>query len=339
MTTRVVGPGERGMRLERFVRLHFAPAEPVAALLRDGLLAVNGRKARLSDRLEPGQEVRLRPRRAGATPPDAARPDGDDVAAARAAIAALTLYEDAALLVLDKPAGLAVHPGTGTRADLDSLLARLVDPATGERPVLAHRLDKDTSGVIVAARSRTVAAALGRALAARDVVKTYLAVVHGVPAPAAGLVDLPLVKVATPAGARMVAAGGDDPAGLAAVSRYGLEAASRAGTAARLRLSPLTGRQHQLRAHMALIGHPIVGDRIYARHAEGGLLPTPAGAEGGRLRLHALEIAFSHPLTGRAFAIAAPEPAGFGLDLRAVPAADFSGAPVASAMEKPSALP
>lgn len=327
MTERTVAMGEKGMRLERFVRLHFAEAaaEPVAALLKAGRLSVNGRKARLTDRLEPGQLVAIRAADRGpvARPASAGQGGAD---AARAGIAALLIHEDAALMVLNKPAGLAVHPGTRVTDDLDTMLSRLVDPATGERPLLAHRLDKETSGVIVAAKTRAVAARLGKELAARDVDKTYLAVVHGLPAPPTGSIDIALRKEQTASGGRMIAVDADSDGALAASSGYAVVGASTTAGCARVLLRPRTGRQHQLRAHMALIGHPIVGDRIYARRADGSLLPTPDGAEGGRLRLHALRIAFRHPITGEPVCFEAPEPPGFGLDLRTSPArAENSG--------------
>lgn len=292
---RTVHVSEKGMRLDRFLRIHFPGLPGAVALLRAGRLTVDGRRARAADPLAAGQTVRIAetPARPAATP--VAEPSPED----RAFLAAITLWEDADLLVLDKPAGLAVHAGTRTRDDLDRRLAVLVDPGTGERPVLVHRLDKDTSGLIVAAKRAAVAARLGRAFAGRAVEKTYLAVVEGVPSPESGRIATPLVKVATSEGGRMVAAAPDDPAGLAAETLWQVIEVRDDGAAALVRLRPLTGRQHQLRAHLALLGHPILGDRLYGR-----------AATAPRLMLHAHRLRLENP-PGTVLELVAPPPPGF----------------------------
>lgn len=270
---RTVHVSEKGMRLERFLRIHFPRLPGAAVLLKQGRLTVDGRKARAQDPLAPGQIVALRePAARPATGSTVAPLDAAD----RAHLAAMTIFEDADLIVFDKPSGLAVHAGSRTEGDLDALLARLVD-AEGERPLLVHRLDKGTSGLLVAAKRRDVAANLGRAFAGRAVEKTYVAVVDGVPSATAGLVTMALKKIATPRGGRMVAADPADPEALAAETAW-RRLDIRDGTSL-LALSPHTGRQHQLRAHLSELGHPILGDRLYGR---------AAGAP--RLMLHALRL-------------------------------------------------
>lgn len=256
---RTVHPSENGMRLERFLRIHAPRAVSAAQLLKQGRLTVDGRRARATDVLRVGQVVRLAdpaPRPAGEAPATAASPEE------RALIARITLCEDADLLVFDKPAGLPVHPGTRTSGDLDTVLAKCVD-AEGERPRLVHRLDKDTSGLLVAAKSKRLAERLGRAFATRAVEKVYLAVLAGVPEPRAGRIDRPLKKVATPQGGRMVAADADDPAALPATTVWQVRTVAADGRSSLVEFRPETGRQHQLRVHAALLGHPILGDRLY----------------------------------------------------------------------------
>jgi len=272
---RTVHLSEKGMRLDRFLRIH-APRAPAATLLlKQGRLTVDGRRARATDALRPGQIVRLveaaaRPASGGgqgagtdAEGRSGARPSGGGPSAAeRALLSRIILFEDDDLLVFDKPSGLAVHKGTRTSGDLDSILAKLVD-GDGDRPRLVHRLDKDTSGLLVAAKRRRLAEDLGRAFASRAVEKTYLAVVAGVPEPRRGRITTALKKVETAAGGRMVAAGPDDPAGQAAATVWEVIEVAADGGSSLVAFHPETGRQHQLRVHARLLGHPILGDRLY----------------------------------------------------------------------------
>lgn len=318
MAERRVHISEKGMRLDRFVRIHFpdVPFGSLSSLLKRGRLTVDGKRAKATDRLaaeaivaitDPGPRAdetrrpvsgeaeasrRAQPRRAATGAAAPIEPLGpEDLAFLRG----LVLHEDDDILVLDKPSGLAVHAGTRTDRDLDHLLARLVDER-GERPVLVHRLDKDTSGLLVAAKSRAIAAVLGKAFATRAVEKEYRARVSGWPEPAKGRIEIPLVKVETPRGGRMVAAEPGAPGALAAATRY--EVVGTADDVSDLALFPETGRQHQLRVHTRLIGHPILGDRLYDGR------PAP------RLMLHAYRIAFRHPRRG-AVTFEAPLPADF----------------------------
>ncbi|MDR3494306.1 MAG: pseudouridine synthase, partial [Ancalomicrobiaceae bacterium] len=214
-------------------------------------------------------------------------------------LASITLYEDDELIVFDKPSGLAVHPGTKVTRDLDSLLARLAG-SDGERPVLVHRLDKDTSGLLVAAKRRPNAARLGRAFAGREVEKLYRAVVSGDPGePSERRIEMAIVKQATAKGGRMVAAGHDDPDALPAATMMRVVAVAADRSKAMVELKPETGRQHQLRVHMALIGHPILGDALYGD-----------AASAARLMLHAHRLRLKHP-NGRFVEFEAPLPEGF----------------------------
>lgn len=297
---------EKGMRLDRFLRIHFPQAGNAARLLKSGRLTVDGRPFRLADALAAGQVVRIAEATGGAA--GQGRPASPAAEAATSAeadpaiavrLAAMTLFSDDEIIAFDKPSGLAVHAGTRTEEDLDSLLARLTD-GDGERPVLVHRLDKDTSGLLVAARTRAAAARWSKIFAGRRIDKTYLAVVEGVPEPRAGRIGAALKKVATPRGGRMVEAATDDPDGLACETFYEVLEVRDGGRAALVSLRPKTGRQHQLRAHAALIGHPILGDRLYGR----------AGTA-KRLMLHALRLAFVDA-TGRERVLEAPIPDAFG---------------------------
>lgn len=296
---RTVHQSEKGMKLDRFLRIHFPRAPGAAALLKQGRLTVDGRKARAGDALAPGQVVRLadpesRPVPGAAVP---AAPSPEE----RALLARITLHEDDDLLVLDKPSGLAVHKGTRTTTDLDQILAKLVD-AEGERPRLVHRLDKDTSGLLVAAKRKAQAERLGRAFASREVEKVYLAVVVGVPTLARGRVETPLKKVETARGGRMVGCDADDPQGLAAATAYTVIESRDGGRSALVEFRPETGRQHQLRAHAALIGHPILGDRLYG-----------VAGSAPRLMLHAHRLTLPDGRGGtRTFVAPIPEAFGAG---------------------------
>jgi 23S rRNA pseudouridine955/2504/2580 synthase len=203
----------------------------------------------------------------------------------------MILHEDKDLYVLNKEAGFAVQGGTKTHRHLDGLLMGLAADLR-ERPLLVHRLDRDTSGVIVVARRRAIAAALGKLFATRAVKKTYWAAVKGVPKPAQGRIDVALIKAKGPDGDRMRASGeGEEDDEQRAVTNYAvIDKAS--DMVAWVSLRPVTGRQHQLRAHMAHIGTPIFGDEKY-----GGNAGMPEGMS-KRLHLHARRIVFPHPRGG-----------------------------------------
>ncbi|MEQ1619065.1 MAG: RluA family pseudouridine synthase [Terricaulis sp.] len=210
----------------------------------------------------------------------------------------ILLYEDAHLLVFNKPTGLAVQGGSGVQQSLEHLLAAFAKP-NGKRPRLVHRLDRETSGVIVAARTKPAAAFLSEAFAKRDAHKTYLAIVcGGAPDPRDGEIALALKK-ASRRGLDIMEVAAD---GQGALTRYRTLAAT--AEAALLELRPETGRMHQLRAHLAAIGRPIAGDGKY-----GGLFAL-GGAEIPRLMLHAAALEIPHPQGARRL-FSAPAPDDF----------------------------
>jgi tRNA pseudouridine32 synthase/23S rRNA pseudouridine746 synthase len=220
----------------------------------------------------------------------------DEAAFARS----LVISEDAAVLALNKPAGLSSQGGRIAAATLDDLLAAFAK-ASGKRPRLAHRLDRDTSGVILAAKTQPAAGFLGKALMGRRVKKTYLAIVApGAPTPREGRIATPLRRVSQGREVHMRTCAADHPDAESADTGYRTLAAT--DEAALVELRPHTGRMHQLRVHMASIGRPIAGDSRY-----GGAL-TLGGQAVPRLMLHARAISFPHP-EGGVRTIEAPIPA------------------------------
>lgn len=206
-----------------------------------------------------------------------------------AAVRSWVIHEDAHVLVLDKPAGLSSQGGRVRAHTLDDLLWAFAR-SNGKRPDLVHRLDRDTSGVILAAKTRPAAGFLGKAIQARRLKKTYLALVAAAPDPAQGRIDTPLLRVEIGRESHMRVADAAAPGAQASESLYRTLAASEEG--ALVELNPLTGRMHQLRVHMASIGRALVGDPRY-----GGAL-TLAGSPAPRLMLHAWKLTFPHPEGG-----------------------------------------
>lgn len=295
---------DAGMRLDRWLRNRFPTLTQGALqkLLRTGQVRVDGARAKAQDRLEGGQTVRIPPQLAHAGDDAPAGPlrDPRKRRSDAADLADMTLYEDKDILILNKPAGLAVQGGSKTRRHIDGMLAAL--EKHGERPRLVHRLDRDTSGVLVCAKKRAGAAALGKALAGRRVDKIYWAIVSGVPQPARGTIDLPLLKSPVRGQDKVRAAERGEEGAQSALTHFAV-ADHAAGTAALVVLRPVTGRQHQLRVHMAEIGCPMLGDIKYgAPESMPGLLEK-------RLHLHARLIRFRHPKTGASIEATAPLPA------------------------------
>jgi len=298
--TRNVSAAEDGMRLDRWFKTHYAtlPHSRLEKLLRTGQVRVDGGRAKASTRLAAGQAVRIPPL------PDVAPPPGPKQTLSKADrdfLASITLYEDDDLLVLNKPSGIAVQGGTKTTHHIDRLLEGIGDgPET--RPRLVHRLDRDTSGVLVIAKRRSVAAKLGRAFQTRSVRKIYWAVVKGLPKPPQGKVEASLVKASGPDGDRVrKARAGEQDIAQSAVTHYAV--VDRAAQAASfVSLKPVTGRQHQLRAHMAIIGHPILGDDKYRGDRD---LPENVP---NKLHLHARRISFAHPSGEGVVDVTAPLP-------------------------------
>jgi 23S rRNA pseudouridine955/2504/2580 synthase len=278
------------IRLDRWFRRHFPELGHgrLEKLLRTGQVRVDGRRAKASDRVAAGQLVRVPPLGDRPMPPRDAppAPRPRDIAMLERAV----LYRDDDIIVLNKPPGLAVQGGTNTERHLDAMLDALRFEA-GERPRLVHRLDRDTSGVLVLARSAAVAAALARAFRDKTTHKIYWAAVVGLPKPRRGRIDQALAKLPGPAGERVAP---DEEDGKRAVTYY--RTVSNAGDKlAWLSLQPITGRTHQLRAHCVALGTPILGDGKY-----GGGAAHPAGVPHARkLHLHARALSLPHPRGGR----------------------------------------
>lgn len=298
-----VKSSEAGVRLDRWFRLHFPDIGNayLQKLLRTGQIRVDSRRVAANERLEVGAQIRVPKIVRQPKPPSVTPPLGLSKAD-RTRIEHMILFEDDHILVLNKPFGLAVQGGTGTTRHIDGMLAGMAD-RFGERPRLVHRLDRDTTGVLLVAKSRDAAAKLGRIFQTRSAAKTYWALVKGVPRPPQGKVEAPLVKAAGPDGDRVrKALPGEQEVAMHATTHYSVvdQVASKA---AWVSLKPVTGRQHQLRAHMALIGHPIVGDNKY-----GGDQHMPAEQIEAKLHLHARRLVLPHPFTGGKIDVTAPLP-------------------------------
>jgi 23S rRNA pseudouridine955/2504/2580 synthase len=301
--TRTVAEDEAELRLDRWFRRHYpqVPHGRLQKLLRTGQVRVDGKRAEANLRLAAGQAVRVPPLGDAPPPKPAARPVPErEARRLRAAV----LHKDADVIAIDKPAGLAVQGGTATPHHLDAMLDALKF-GHHERPRLVHRLDRDTSGVLVLGRSAHAAAKLAEAFRDKRTHKVYWAVVIGRPKIKQGRIDAALAKRLGAHGERVMRAEEGDEDARRAVTLYStLDAAG--DRASWLALWPVTGRTHQLRAHCALIGHPILGDGKYG--GEAAFLPGLAR----RLHLHARSIAIPHP-GGGMLKVAAPLPE----DLRA----------------------
>lgn len=293
-----VGAEDDGIRLDRWFKRHLPDASfnIVSRWARTGQLRLDGKRATPGDRIAAGQVIRVPPAEPSAA---AARPapvrralSEDEIAYVRD----MVIHEDAAAFVVNKPPGLATQGGTKTNVHLDGLLDGLAD-ARGQRPKLVHRLDKDTSGALLLARTPRAAAFFSRSFSGRTARKVYWALVAGVPEVKDGVIDLPLAKQPGTGGEKMHV---DEKDGLPARTRYRL--IERAGNrAAWVELQPLTGRTHQLRAHMAAIGHPIVGDGKY-----GGQEAFLTGTISRKMHLHARRLRIDHPDGGRIDVTAEP---------------------------------
>ena len=292
---------EDGLRLDRWFRRHFPLVTHgrLEKLLRTGQVRVDGARAKANVRLEQGQIVRVPPLgdEAVKPAPKADRGFSDQDAAF---IRSLVIHKDKSILVLNKPAGLAVQGGTKTERHIDGMLDALTFDAA-ERPRLVHRLDRDTSGVLVLARTAKAAAALARSFKERDTRKIYWALVVGVPTPRQGTIDLALTKEGGPRAERVFAAENGDENARSAVTHFST-VATASYKLAWLAMMPLTGRTHQLRAHASAIGTPIVGDGKY-----GGVNAHPGGEIPRQLHLHARSIDIAHP-DGKRFFIEAEMP-------------------------------
>ena len=315
--TRIVGPDEGDQRVDRYLRRLFPQLAQgrIEKMCRKGELRVDGGRVKPATRIESGQKVRIPPIPEG--PPPAIHrtriSDADAEMMQRA-----VLYRDDHIIAINKPPGLATQGGSGVSRHVDGLAEALQGDAE-EKPRLVHRLDRDTSGVLLLARSRSVAKSLTEALRHKATRKIYWAAVAGVPEPKAGTIKYALVKA--PGHGRggenekMRCLHPDDiattPGAKRAVTDFTvIEALGR--RASWVALVPITGRTHQLRAHMAEIGHPIAGDGKYGGSGQENLGDGWGAALGGeisrKLHLHARTLIFEHPVTGSQMTVTAPLP-------------------------------
>ncbi|MXQ09873.1 RluA family pseudouridine synthase [Microvirga makkahensis] len=300
--TLVVEPDEADMRVDRFLVARFPQLAftHIQRIVRKGELRVDGKRAQPSDRLAAGQKVRIPPLKLDQPRPvsrSAAKDQGD-----REFLKSITLYEDKDVLIINKPMGLAVQGGSGTTRHVDGLLECMRD-AEGQKPRLVHRLDKDTAGCLVIAKTRFAASTMAKSFRSRTTRKIYWALVAGVPRVRQGRVSTYLAKEGEEGDARMkVARHGDEGASHALTYYAVIDTAAQ--KLAWLSLKPVTGRTHQLRAHTAHIGHPIVGDPKYF-DIENWELP---GGIQNKLHLLARRIVIAHPRTGKPIDVTAPLP-------------------------------
>jgi 23S rRNA pseudouridine955/2504/2580 synthase len=298
--TRHVGQNESDIRVDRWFRRHFPALKHgrLEKMLRTGQIRVDGGRVKASTRLVEGQAIRIPPMQdedRAARPAERAEVSAEDTAWIRS----LVLYFDDDIIALNKPPGIAVQGGRKVARHIDGLLGALANEGDG-RPKLVHRLDRDTSGVLLIARRADVAARLGEIFHSRRAKKTYWALVAGVPRPREGMINAPLAKQADNHGHEIMVV--DLEAGKPATTDYEvIENAAR--RAAWLALHPHTGRTHQLRVHCAAIGTPILGDGKY-----GGTESRLDGVPGSdKLQLHAREITLPQP-SGGDLTITAPLP-------------------------------
>ena len=283
---------ETGMRVDRFLEARFPGLSfsHIQRVIRKGEVRVNGKRTQPKSRLEAGQSVRIPPLRLDAPKPRTEESGADGKT--RDFLKSITLYEDADVMVLNKPMGLAVQGGSGTTRHLDGMLEVMRD-AHGQRPRLVHRIDKDTAGCLLVAKTRFAAAALSKTFRSRAARKIYWALVAGVPRPHQGRISTFLAKEEREDESFMrVAKHGEDGASHAVTYYAVVETAGP--QLSWISLKPVTGRTHQLRAHMAHIDHPIVGDPKYFVRENWEL---PGGMQ-NRLHLLARRIVVPHPRGG-----------------------------------------
>jgi 23S rRNA pseudouridine955/2504/2580 synthase len=288
-------------RIDRWLRRRYPHLTQgqIEKLIRTGQVRVDGARVKASDRVSPGQSVRIPPLPEAterAAPGALSKKDEDFVRS-------LVIHRDDDVIVLNKPAGLAVQGGTNTTRHLDGLMDGLRFDAE-KKPKLVHRLDRDTSGVLVLARHPRAAAALGEAFRDRETMKVYWAIVLGSPRPKAGEIRGWMRKAPGAHDAdreMMVQALQTEDGAVHAITQYAV-VSTAAQSAAWMALRPVTGRTHQLRFHMAEIGHSIAGDPKYKDNR-----PVPEGL-GGALQLHARAIRLPHPTKGELNIKAPPPP-------------------------------
>lgn len=293
---------ENGMRVDRFFEARFPGLSfsHIQRIIRKGEVRVNGKRTEPKNRLEAGQAVRIPPLKLDAPK---LRDDAPQTQKDRAFIKSITLFEDADVLVLNKPMGLSVQGGSGTVRHIDGMLGALREPGVdAQRPRLVHRLDKDTAGCLLVAKTRFAAAALAKTFRTRSARKIYWALVVGVPKPKQGRVSTYLAKQEEEEDFYMRIAKHGEKDAVHAVTYYAV-VETAAQKLSWISLKPVTGRTHQLRAHMAHVGNPIIGDPKYF-NIENWELP---GGIQNKLHLLARRIAVPHP-RGGTIDVSAPLP-------------------------------
>jgi 23S rRNA pseudouridine955/2504/2580 synthase len=300
---------ENDIRVDRWFRRHY-PALGHGALeklLRTGQVRLDGKRVKASDRLSTGQVLRLPPQlqaqEGTTTPSSTERPTTHKPSTDRDKKEgeALVMHKDSSVLVLNKPPGLATQGGSGITRHIDGLLEHLTF-GKKQKPRLVHRLDRDTSGVLVVARTAPAAAALSESLRRRDAQKIYWALTRGVPKRRTGTIKLALAKEGGRGNEKMVGADRDVEDAKHAITDY-VVIDHAGGEYAWIAAKPVTGRTHQIRVHLASLGTPIVGDFKY-----GGAAAQPSSEFENRLHLHARSIDIAHPDGGRVRATASLPP-------------------------------
>ncbi|MCB2057672.1 MAG: RluA family pseudouridine synthase [Novosphingobium sp.] len=320
-----VGADDDGVRLDRWFKRHLPQVgfATVSRWARTGQIRVDGKRADPADRLSKGQVLRVPP---GGEPTERKPRARKPLSEAQIELAdAMVIHRDRAAIVLNKPPGLATQGGSGTYEHVDGLLDAYVQ--NGPRPRLVHRLDKDTSGVLLIAATPGSAAYFSRHFSGRSARKIYWALVVGVPDIEDGLIELPLAKQPGTGGEKMMV----DKSGEGQSARTRYRVLDRAGNrAAWVELQPLTGRTHQLRVHMAAIGHPIVGDGKY-----GGQDAFLSGTISRKLHLHARRLLIDHP-DGTPLDVTAELPEHFAASLAGLGFDPADGAELPEAPPAPS---
>ncbi|MCJ7871658.1 RluA family pseudouridine synthase [Phaeobacter sp. J2-8] len=315
----IVGDGDGGQRIDRWLRRMFPHLSQgrIEKMCRKGELRLDGARVKSSARVEAGQEVRIPP-----IPDEELNrpaPRATDISQADARmIRDCVIWKDDHIIVLNKPAGLPTQGGSKQTRHVDGMSEALTF-GYEEKPRLVHRLDKDTSGVLLLARTREMASALTAAIRHRETRKIYWAVVAGVPTPYLGEIKYGLVKAGghgrNGEGEKMIAVHPREvdstPGAKRAITQYAT-LYRVAGRASWVAMEPITGRTHQLRAHMAEIGHPIIGDGKYGGSGQenqgDGWGAKLGGIISNKLHLHARTMRFEHPVTRKMVDISAPLP-------------------------------
>lgn len=287
---------DNGQRLDRWLKrvADDLPFILVQKLLRKGQIRVDGKRAKGEQKLSAGQDVRLPP-----LAPDRKPPKKQDISDADAAfIRSLVLYDQDGLIAINKPAGLATQGGSKVARHVDGMLGALSDE-NGVRPRLVHRLDRETSGLLLLARSAEMARRMGRVFESRNIKKLYWALIAPAPAVERGTIRAPLLKKEVGPDKDKVVV--DEKEGKTALTDFVI-IDKAANDAAFAMFWPRTGRMHQIRVHAAVLGCPILGDKKYGQRVES----LEAVADPARLHLHAWRLMFRHPLTNQWLDLQAP---------------------------------